>query len=68
MKKSKRIFAILAVIFLVSLYLSALFFAFSNHERALDLLVISLAATFFIPVLIYAFQLFRKARNDKDSD
>ncbi|MDD3141520.1 MAG: hypothetical protein PHX08_21505 [Lachnospiraceae bacterium] len=68
MKKRKRILAIIGVVLLTCLYLSTLFFAFFDHDKSLDLLMVSIAATFFIPVSIYAYTLIYKLNKPNDTD
>lgn len=68
MKKTKRILAIIGVILLICLYLSTLFFAFFDRDKSLDLLMISIAATFFIPVMIYVYTMIYKLNNPNETD
>ena len=67
MKKSKRIFAIIGIILLVSLYLSTLIFAFIDTELGNTLLKISIAATIFFPVILYVMGVVYKL-NKKDEN
>ena len=67
MKKSKRIFAIIGIILLVSLYLSTLIFAFIDTELGNTLLKISIAATIFVPVILYVMGVVYKL-NKKDEN
>ena len=68
MKKSKRIFAIIGIILLVSLYLSTLIFAFIDTELGNTLLKISIAATIFFPVILYVMGVvYRLNKKDENS-
>lgn len=69
MKKTKRILALLGVIFLIGLYVSTLVFALIDHSAAQGLLRASLALTIILPVLFYGMSLmYRLTRNDEDED
>lgn len=67
MKTTKRILALLGAILLIALYLSTLIFALVDSPLFSDLLMISVAATIFLPVIMYACILFARL-NDHDSD
>lgn len=66
MEKKKKILAIVAIVFLVLLYLSALICAFFDTTASLTYLKISIAATFFFPVMFYVMTIIYKL-NNKDS-
>ena len=67
MHKAKRIFAIIGIIFLISLYLITLFSAIFGSEHTNGLFYASLFSTFFIPVMIYAIMLiYRIIHKSKD--
>ncbi|RHV37579.1 hypothetical protein DXB59_05310 [Ruminococcus sp. OM05-10BH] len=68
MKKTKRILAVLGIIFLITMYASTLIFALIDHSASLGLLKASIACTIFVPVLLYAYTLFYRLlhRNDED--
>lgn len=68
MKKSKRIMAIIGVILLVALYGSTLLFAFIDHTKTLGLFKASVAATIFVPVILYAYSMFYKLSKKEQSD
>jgi hypothetical protein len=68
MKKRSRIFAIIGVILLVSLYLSTLVFALFDRTESLWLLKASIICTVVIPVLLYGYRLLYKVTNNKDKD
>lgn len=69
MKKSKRIFALAGAILLVCLYASTLIFALIDSPLFSDLLKISIAATIFLPVVLYAYTLiYRLARRNSTDD
>lgn len=69
MRKSKRIFALSGAILLFCLYGSTLFFAFFDRSASADLLKVSIAATIFLPVLLYAYGLiYRLSQNKKPDD
>lgn len=73
MKKSKRILALIGALLLICLYGSTLIFAFVDHSATTGLLKASIAATIFLPVLLYAYTLVyrlskRKKPDDSDED
>ena len=53
MKKLKRISALLGVFILIAMYLCTLIFALIDSPVASDLLKASIAATIFVPVILY---------------
>lgn len=61
MKKAKRIFAIIGIVILASLYLSSIISAFLNKPYAKELFFASLFCTITVPILIYAFMIVFKA-------
>lgn len=64
MKKVKQIFAILAIVLLVGLYLSTLIFALIGSSDAMVLFKASIFSTVVIPVLIWAYSMiFRLLKN-----
>ena len=60
MKKTKKILAIIGIIFMAGLYLSSLIFALIGSELSFKLLQVSLYATVIIPILIYVYTLLYK--------
>lgn len=67
MKTLKRILALLGAILLIALYISTLVFALLDNPLFSDLLKVSVAATIFLPVMLYACILFLRLHNqDKD--
>lgn len=72
MKRSKRIFALAGALLLVCLYVSTLIFALIDSPLFSDLLKISIAATIFLPVLLYAYTLIyrlaKQSNTDDDAD
>lgn len=69
MKKIKRIFALLGILLLVTMYVCTLIFAFIDHSQSMGLLKASIACTIFVPVLLYAITLFsRLLRHSDDED
>lgn len=66
MKKLRRVLAVAGAVLLFLLYGSTLFFALTDHSAAAGLLKASLACTFIIPVLLYAYTLVYKNIKDKD--
>lgn len=67
MKKTKRILAIIGVLLLLGLYLSTLLFAIFDNSKFMGFFKLSIACTFIVPVLLYAYTLFYKLskRNDQ---
>ena len=63
-QKIKRLLALLDVIIILLLYLSAFILSLFHNEKTEELLMISLVATVVIPVLLYIylwlFRLFQK--------
>ncbi|HAX52188.1 hypothetical protein [Muricomes intestini] len=68
MKKSKRILALIGAVLLICLYGSTLVFAIFDRSASADLLKISIAATIFVPVLLYAYGLIYRLSQNKKSD
>ncbi|CUX48741.1 hypothetical protein [Clostridium sp. C105KSO13] len=69
MKKAKRILALIGAILLICLYGSTLIFAVFDRSASADLLKVSVAATIFVPVLLYAYGLiYRLFQNEKSDD
>lgn len=68
MKKSKRILAMICVVLLIVLYGSTLVFAFLDNSKTMGFFKASVAATIFVPVLLYAYTLFYKLFNKNDKD
>lgn len=66
-KQLKRFFAVILVIFLLCLYGSTIYFAFSNHPNAPNLLKASIYATVIIPVLLYAYVLIYRALKNRNN-
>lgn len=69
MKKSKRILALIGAVLLICLYVSTLIFAVFDRSASADLLKVSVAATIFLPVLLYAYGLiYRLSQSKKSKD
>lgn len=68
MKTWKRIFALLGALILAGLYVSSFIFALLDSPLASDLLTVSIAASIFLPVTLYACILLSRliSRRDKD--
>lgn len=70
MKRTKQIFAIIAVILLAGLYISTLVFALMDSPNAFDCLKASIYATIIIPIMIWAytviFKLTKKHKEDNE--
>lgn len=60
MKKTKQILAIIVIIFLVALYISALIFALIGSPTAMILLKVALCMTFVVPIILYGLLLFHR--------
>jgi hypothetical protein len=67
MKNVKRILAVLAIIFLVGLYISTLVFALMKSPAAYDLFKASIVCTVIIPILLYAYVLIYKLIKNKEN-
>lgn len=68
MKTLKRIMALLGAILLTALYISTLVFALLDSPLFSDLLKISIAATIFLPVMLYACILFLRLHNQDEDE
>lgn len=66
MKKKKRIFAWIGIIFLASLYLATLIFALIGSSWAFDMFKMCLGFTIIIPVLIYVYIMIHRLLNSDD--
>ena len=64
MKKLKRISALLGVFILIAMYLCTLIFALIDSPVASDLLKASIAATIFVPVILYGLLLVTRLLKD----
>ena len=64
MKKLKRISALLGVFILIAMYLCTLIFALIDSPVASDLLKASIAATIFVPVILYGLLVTRLLKDD----
>lgn len=67
MKKTKRIFAWIGIIFLVGLYGMTIFCAIFDNSDAMVYLKASIVATVIVPVLLWAYMLIYKVLQ-KDTD
>lgn len=65
-QKLKRILAVVLIIFLLFLYGSTIYFAFSSNPNAPNLLKASIYATIIIPVLLYAYHLIYRALKNRN--
>ena len=61
----KRILAIIAIVFLVGLYLSTFIFSLIGSELAFGMFKASLLMTFILPILLYAMIMVFKFLNKK---
>lgn len=68
MKNRKRIPALLGAVLLIALYVSTLIFAFLDSPLFSDLLKLSVAATIFLPVILYACILFIRLGNHDEEE
>lgn len=68
MKKGKQILAIIVVVFLVGLYLLTIVAALTASPNSSGLFAASIYATIVIPVLLWAYSLFYKILNKKNSN
>lgn len=68
MKTWKRIFALLGAVILAGLYAASLVFALLDSPLALDLLTITIAATIFLPVTLYACIILSRLISRRDQD
>ncbi len=68
MKNSRRVLALLGVVFLILLYLSTFVFALLDAPVFQNLLKASVAATILIPIFIYVFLLFCRLTDRRDDD
>ena len=62
----KRIFAIIGVILLVSLYILTLVMALTDNTSTMRMLETSVLATIIIPVLIWTYTFIYRLLNKKD--
>ncbi|MFI3170818.1 MAG: hypothetical protein R3Y58_00400 [Eubacteriales bacterium] len=67
MKKTRRIFAIIGIICLVALYASTLIFALIDTTTSFFYFKCSIAATIFVPVMLYVMALVYKQGKNSDS-
>lgn len=66
MEKIRRILAACGAVLLLTMYGSTLFFAITDHSQTMGLLKASIACTFIIPVLLYAYTLvYRNIQNSR---
>lgn len=57
MKRTKRILAVIGIVFLAGLYLATLIFALIGSDWAYNLFKLCLGFTVIVPVLLYAYTL-----------
>ncbi len=62
--KAKRLLALLGAILLFAMYACTLIFALMDHSAAQGLLKASIACTFILPVLLYAYTLVYRVTRD----
>ncbi len=55
MKKAKRIFAVIGILFLISLYIITIVCAITDQSGTMQMFFASVLATIIIPVLIWAY-------------
>lgn len=63
--KKERIMAWIGIACLLMLYLVSFILGVSGNSAAFPMFLASLLATFFIPTMIYLFQLFMKKAREK---
>lgn len=66
MTNFKKIIAVIGVITLISLYISTLYFAIYDSTQGLLYFQISIMATIFFPVILYAMSMFHRMAKNKD--
>lgn len=67
--KIKRILALIGALLLFGMYASTILFALLDHSATQGLLKASIACTFILPVLLYAYTLvYRITNNSYDTD
>ena len=67
-KTAKQIFAIIAIVLLLSMYVMSLIFAIIGKGFAFTMLKISFVCTFFIPIMAYFIMMFYKLSHPKEHD
>lgn len=67
MKKKKRIFAWIGIIFLCGLYVATLILALIDSAWAFDMFKMCLGFTIIIPVLLYAYTMLHRVLNSGDN-
>ena len=68
MKKLKRISALLGVFFLIAMYMCTLILSLIDSHVDSDLLKASIAATIFVPVILYGLLLVTRLLKDDSKD
>ncbi len=63
--KLKRILAIIAIVLLLMMYVSAFVLAIMNHPDSGKLLMAAIVCTVFVPVLIHLFLMMNNVRKGK---
>lgn len=66
--KLQRVMAWVGIACLLLLYVISFFLGISGSENAFPMFLASLLATFFIPTMIYLFQMFLNWARDKKVD
>lgn len=66
MKKKKRILAWIGIVLLVGLYVATFIFAMIDSSAAYNMFKVCLGFTIIIPVLLYAYNMVRKAITPDD--
>lgn len=66
--KTQRVMAWVGIACLLLLYVISFFLGISGSESAFPMFLASLLATFFIPTMIYLFQMFINWARDKKVD
>lgn len=72
MKKVRQILAIIGIILLIALYVSAMVLAFMEGERAQAMMRVAIFCTFVVPIMLWVytfiFKLVKDRKNEDKSD
>lgn len=63
--KPKQILAILAIVFLVGMYIASLVLAFIHSEFASKMLMLTIVLNILIPIMAYLYLMMAKVRNQR---
>lgn len=67
-RMKKRILAMISIVLLAAMYISALVFSMIKSDFANTMLKISLLCTFFIPVVAYVIMMFYRLTHKNDEE